>query len=121
MMNNKPLKTFSYGCIKIGVWPQNSDLGPAYTVTPRRIFKKDDLWCNATSFGDYDLASLIIGLLETHLWIQNQKPDKDSSIRLPLLVESQNMTEESDKSETGGLKPVRKVEPANSSTQTSQE
>jgi len=44
MNHNKPLKTFSYGCIRIAIWPGSTDLGPAFSVAPRRIFKKDDLW-----------------------------------------------------------------------------
>ena len=121
-MNNKPVKTFNYGCIKISLWPQqNSDLGPSLSglslnVTPRRIYKKDDQWCSATSFGDYDLPALIMGLLECHLWCQKQKADHEEASKLPLVVETENTPKDSEDTAEGTPKAICRIGWANGST-----
>jgi hypothetical protein len=122
-MENKPIKTFHYGCIKVSLWPQkNSDHGPSLSgpslnITPRRIYKKDDEWCSATSFGDYDMPSLIMALLECHLWCQKHKADHEETIKLPLLVESENTSDDSEDSTKGKLKAIYPAERTNGSTQ----
>lgn len=120
-MNNRPIKTFTCGCIKISIWPRNSDLGPAFSISPRKVIKKEDRWCHAISFGDYDVASLVLGLLECHLWIQNQKAEHGESIKLPLLIGSEDATDNGSHAETDGVQALCCVEPANSSTPESQE
>ena len=121
-MSTKPVKTFNYGCIRISLWPlsggDNPNLsGPGMNIVPRRIYKKDDEWCSATSFGDYDLPSLIMGLLECHLWCQKQKEDHEEAIKLPLVIETENTHEDSGEPVKGKLKAIYKsAEPRNSST-----
>lgn len=120
-MNNRPIKTFTCGCIKISVWPRNGDLGPSYSISPRKIVKKEDRWCHAISFGDYDVASLVLGLLECHLWIQNQKGEHAESIKLPLLIGSDDAIDSGGNDRPDGGKTLCCVEPPDSSTPESQE
>jgi len=117
-MNQKPLITIGNGNIKISVWPTNADhFGPIYSITPRKIYKKDDQWCSTSSFGDYDLASLIMGLLECYLWCQNEKANHDEAIKLPLMVESENIPSDSEETIRGKLKTMfNREEFANGST-----
>jgi len=116
-MSNKPIKTFKYGCIRISVWPSsgNDDLGKTYRISARKIYMKDDQWCSMTSFGDYDLASLVLGLMETYLWCQSEKSEHEAAIKLPLLIENDSTSNDCVEKEIKGLKAICSVEPENGS------
>jgi hypothetical protein len=67
----KPAHKIRHRDITVTIWRNESTKGPWFSVTPSRIYKKDDQWCDSDSFGEDDLLLLAKLLGEAHSWIMN--------------------------------------------------
>jgi hypothetical protein len=71
-MNAKPIHEVRLGSIKAAVWKNETTSGVRYNVTFSRIYKKDDKWGSADTFGRDDLLTLGKVADIAHIWIFEQ-------------------------------------------------
>ena len=65
----KPAHKIRHRDITVTIWRNEGAKGPWFSVTPSRIYKKDDQWGDSDSFGEDDLLLLAKLLDEAHSWI----------------------------------------------------
>ena len=68
----KPIHVIRLGHIKAAIWKNDTELGAQYNVTLRRLYKKDDDWKSADSFGRDDLLLLGKVASQAQSWIYKQ-------------------------------------------------
>ena len=75
--NRKPIHELRLGKVKAVVWQNPTDNGIFYNVTVGRLYKDNDHWKVADSFGRDDLPALAEAVRQTWLWIfqKQQEPD----------------------------------------------
>ena len=58
MANPKPISEVRIGRVKATIWRNGTDEQPRHNVTFSRLYKDDDQWKSAQSFGRNDLLAL---------------------------------------------------------------
>jgi hypothetical protein len=72
MANNKPVKEFRMGPVKVLVWANETTNGVRHNVTVSRLYKDEDEWKETQSFGRDDLMLLAKLADQAHTWIYEQ-------------------------------------------------
>jgi hypothetical protein len=67
----KPAHKIRSGALALTIWKNDGNHGPGCSVTPTRVYKKDEQWAESDSFGQDDLLRLAKLLDEADTWIQN--------------------------------------------------
>jgi len=70
----KPVYKLRYGNVSAAVWLRNTaSAGYFYDSTFSRVFCRDGVWGESTSFEDRDLPNLAKAAADVHTWIYQQK------------------------------------------------
>ena len=80
MANQRPIHEIRLGKVKAAIWKNDTDVGPRYSVSIVRLFKRDDdQWDSSTSFGrdELPLVSKVADMVHTWLY-QQSEPAEDS-------------------------------------------
>lgn len=78
MAANRPVQEFRVGRIKATIWANPTDQGVRHNVTLGRIYKTEEGWKTADSFGREDLPLLIKVLVRAHDWMYTNNDEIDS-------------------------------------------
>ena len=78
MPREKAAHEVRLGSIKAAIWKNETPKGTRYNVTFSRLYRDDDEWKSADSFGRDDL--LVVGKVadQAHSWIHGQSQEEDN-------------------------------------------
>ncbi|MDV6031416.1 MAG: hypothetical protein F9B45_15205 [Phycisphaera sp. RhM] len=80
MADNRPIHEIRLGLVKAAIWQHQADQGFRYSLSIKRIYRKDDRWESTTSFGRDDLPLVIKVADLAHSWIfQQQAMDRTNA------------------------------------------
>jgi len=77
MADNKPVHEVRLGPVKATIWANSGNTGVWYNVTFSRLYKQDDSWKSADSFGRDDLLLIAKVANQAHTWIYERLSEKD--------------------------------------------
>ena len=72
MANQKPIHEIRIASIKAAIWKNDTPKGARYNVTVCRLYKEDNQWKQAESFGRLDLPVVGQVIDRAHAWILEQ-------------------------------------------------
>lgn len=75
--SNKPVQEFRLGLVKAVVWPNETEKGIFHRVTFAKLYKKDGLWKDTSSFDRDDLPLVEKVADMAHTWLyENSKNER---------------------------------------------
>jgi len=77
MPSRKPVHELRLGKVKAVVWQNPTDNGVFYNVMVGRLYKDNDSWRVADSFGRDDLPAVAEVVRQTWLWIFRKQQETD--------------------------------------------
>ena len=73
MEKNKPAHEIRFGNIKATLWNAESDKGPFYTVTFKRLYRVDGKWKQSHSFSGRDFEALTQVQMLARTWMADHE------------------------------------------------
>ena len=77
MPSRKPVHELRLGKVKAVVWQNPTDNGVFYNVMVGRLYKDNDSWRVADSFGRDDLPAVAEVVRQTWLWIFQKQQEQE--------------------------------------------
>lgn len=77
MPNDKPTHTIRLGAIKAAIWKNETEKGVRYNTTFVRLYREDEEWRSAGSFGRDDLLVVQKVADLAYSWIHAQGQEED--------------------------------------------